>query len=284
MSRIISVANQKGGVGKTTTAINLAACLALSGQKVLIIDIDPQGNASSGLGVNLRENQKGIYELLAGNASLDQVIYPTEIDTLKIIPSNVDLAGAEIELVGRDHREKILSMALNGVNAEYEFIVIDCPPSLGLLTLNALTVSQSVLIPMQCEYYALQGLSHLLKTLQRIKKSINPNLKVEGILLTMYDNRTLLTSQVENQVKKYFSEFLMKTIIPRNIRLSEAPSHGKPIVLYANRSKGSDSYVELAQEVIQQTKGEMVSPKTEPQEITYEEWIKENQLRDFLKK
>ena len=284
MSKIISVANQKGGVGKTTTAINLAACLALSGQKVLIIDIDPQGNASSGLGVNLRESQKGIYELLAGNASLDQVIYPTEIDTLKIIPSNVDLAGAEIELVGRDHREKILSMALNGVNAEYEFIVIDCPPSLGLLTLNALTVSQSVLIPMQCEYYALQGLSQLLKTLKRIQKSINPDLKVEGILLTMYDNRTLLTSQVENQVKKYFSEFLMKTIIPRNIRLSEAPSHGKPIVLYANRSKGSDSYVELAQEVIQRTKGEMVSPKIEPQEITYEVWIKENKLRDFLKK
>ena len=284
MSKIISVANQKGGVGKTTTAINLAACLALSGQKVLIIDIDPQGNASSGLGVNLRENQKGIYELLAGNASLDQVIYPTEIDTLKIIPSNVDLAGAEIELVGRDHREKILSMALNGVNAEYEFVVIDCPPSLGLLTLNALAVSQSVLIPMQCEYYALQGLSQLLKTLKRIQKSINPDLKVEGILLTMYDNRTLLTSQVENHVKKYFSEFLMKTIIPRNIRLSEAPSHGKPIILYANRSKGSDSYVELAQEVIQRTKGAIVSPKTELQEITYEEWIKENQLRDFLKK
>jgi len=284
MSKIISVANQKGGVGKTTTAINLAACLALSGQKVLIIDIDPQGNASSGLGVNLRENQKGIYELLAGNASLDQVIYPTEIDTLKIIPSNVDLAGAEIELVGRDHREKILSMALNGVNAEYEFVVIDCPPSLGLLTLNALAVSRSVLIPMQCEYYALQGLSQLLKTLKRIQKSINPDLKVEGILLTMYDARTLLNGQVENHVKKYFSEFLMKTIIPRNIRLSEAPSHGKPIVLYANRSKGSDSYVELAQEVIQRTKGAIVSPKTELQEITYEEWIKENQLRDFLKK
>ena len=284
MSKIISVANQKGGVGKTTTAINLAACLALSGQKVLIIDIDPQGNASSGLGVNLRENQKGIYELLAGNASLDQVIYPTEIDTLKIIPSNVDLAGAEIELVGRDHREKILSMALNGVNAEYEFVVIDCPPSLGLLTLNALAVSQSVLIPMQCEYYALQGLSQLLKTLKRIQKSINPDLKVEGILLTMYDARTLLNGQVENHVKKYFSEFLMKTIIPRNIRLSEAPSHGKPIVLYANRSKGSDSYVELAQEVIKRTKGEMISPRTEPQEIAYEEWIKENKLRDFSKK
>ena len=284
MGKIITIANQKGGVGKTTTAINLAACLALSGQKVLIIDIDPQGNASSGLGVNLRENQKGIYELLAGNASLDQVIYPTEIDTLKIIPSNVDLAGAEIELVRRDHREKVLSMALNGVSAEYEFVVIDCPPSLGLLTLNALAVSQSVLIPMQCEYYALQGLSQLLKTLKRIQKSINPDLKVEGILLTMYDARTLLNGQVENHVKKYFSEFLIKTIIPRNIRLSEAPSHGKPIVLYANRSKGSDSYVELAQEVIQRTKGEMVSPKTELQEITYEEWIKENQLRDFLKK
>jgi len=284
MGKIISVANQKGGVGKTTTAINLAACLALSGKKVLIVDIDPQGNASSGLGVNLGENQKGIYELLTDEIALDQVIYSTEIDTLKIIPSSVDLAGAEIELVGRDHREKILSMALNGINEEYEFVVIDCPPSLGLLTLNALTVSQSVLIPMQCEYYALQGLSHLLKTLKRIKKSINPNLKVEGILLTMYDNRTLLTSQVENQVKKYFSEYLMRTIIPRNIRLSEAPSHGKPIVLYANRSKGSDSYIELAQEVIQRTKGEISSSKIEPHEVTYEEWIKENKLRDFLKK
>jgi chromosome partitioning protein len=258
MGKIISVANQKGGVGKTTTAINLAACLALAGRKVLIVDIDPQGNASSGLGINLSDNKKGIYELLSGDASLDQVIYPTDIDTLKVIPSNVDLAGAEIELVGRDQREKILSTVLKGVDSEFEFVIIDCPPSLGLLTLNALTISKSVLIPMQCEYYALQGLTHLLKTIKRVKKSINSRLKVEGIILTMYDSRTLLAEQVESQVRKYFSEFLMKTIIPRNIRLSEAPSHGKPIVLYASRSKGSDSYVALAQEIIQRTKNEIM--------------------------
>ena len=265
MGKIISVANQKGGVGKTTTAINLAACLALSGKKVLLVDIDPQGNASNGIGAKLEENQKGIYELLAYEASLEQVIYSTDIETLKVIPSNVDLAGAEIELVNRDQREKVLSRVLNGVNAEYEFIVLDCPPSLGLLTLNALVASQSVLIPMQCEYYALQGLSHLLQTLKRVKKSINPDLKVEGILLTMYDSRTLLTGQVEDQVKKYFGEFLMKTVIPRNIRLSEAPSHGKPIVLYASRSKGSDSYIELAQEIIQRAKAEIIKPENNKQ-------------------
>ncbi len=254
MGKIISIANQKGGVGKTTTAINLSASIALSGKKVLLIDIDPQGNASSGLGIDA--NSRGVYELLMGEASQKEVICSTEIETLKIIPSRVDLTGAEIELVSREARGKVLKTALNGVREEFEFVVIDCPPSLGLLTLNSLTVSNSVLIPMQCEYYALQGLSHLLKTLKLIKKSINPDLKVEGILLTMFDGRTLLASQVKDQVQKYFSDFLLKTIIPRNVRLSEAPSHGKPIMLYAGRSRGADSYVELAKEIISRSKTE----------------------------
>lgn len=252
MGKIISVANQKGGVGKTTTAINLSASLALSGKKVLLIDMDPQANASSGLGIEA--DSRGIYELLLGDASQEEVICCTEIERLKIIPSRVDLTGAEIELVSKESREKVLKSALNGVREEFEFVIIDCPPSLGLLTLNALAVSNSVLIPMQCEYYALQGLSHLLKTLKLIKKSINPDLKVEGILLTMFDSRTLLAAQVKDQVQKYFSDFLLKTIIPRNVRLSEAPSHGKPIVLYAGRSRGADSYVELAKEIISRSK------------------------------
>ena len=252
MGKIISVANQKGGVGKTTTAINLSASIALSGKKVLLIDMDPQANASSGLGID--PESKGIYELLLGDASQNEVICSTEIETLQIIPSRVDLTGAEIELVNKESRETILKSALNGVREKYEFVVIDCPPSLGLLTLNALAVSSSVLIPMQCEYYALQGLSHLLKTLKLVKKSINPDLMVEGILLTMFDSRTLLAAQVKDPVQQYFSDFLLKTIIPRNVRLSEAPSHGKPIVLYAGRSRGADSYVELAKEIIFRSK------------------------------
>ena len=258
MARIISIANQKGGVGKTTTAINLAASIALSGKKVLLVDLDPQGNASSGLGVE--EDAKGVYELLMGEASMDEVTCSTEIETLKIIPSRVDLTGAEIELVARESREKVLKNSLKQVD-DYEFVVIDCPPSLGLLTLNALAVSNSVLIPMQCEYYALQGLGHLLKTLKLVKKSINPDLKVEGILLTMFDGRTLLASQVKDQVKKYFNDFLLKSVIPRNVRLSEAPSHGKPIMLYAGRSRGADSYVELAKEIISRSKNDS-RPKT----------------------
>ncbi len=254
MGKIISVANQKGGVGKTTTAINLSACLALSGRKTLLVDMDPQSNATSGLGIELSEEQNSVYELLMGEAVRGGVTYPTEIKALKIIPATVDLSGAELELATVNAREKVLKSALNGVETEYEFVVIDCPPALGLLTLNALAASHSVLIPMQCEYYSLQGLSHLLKTLQLVKHSINPSLTVEGILLTMYDGRTTLAGQVQSQVRKYFKDFLLETVIPRNIRLSEAPSHGKPIMLYDQRSKGADSYVELASEVVSRVK------------------------------
>ncbi len=254
MGKIISVINQKGGVGKTTTAINLSACLALSGRKVLVIDIDPQSNASSGLGIVLAPGQKGVYELMMGDAELGEAIHPTAIDTLKIVPASVNLAGAEVELVPAEHREKKLKSALEGLAGEFEFVIIDCPPSLGLLTLNALAASHSALIPMQCEYYSLQGLSHLLKTLKLVKQSINPGLTVEGIMLTMYDGRTVLANQVKEQVEKYFKNYLLDTVIPRNVRLSEAPSHGQPIVLYANRSKGADSYVELAREIIARSK------------------------------
>ena len=266
MGKVIAVANQKGGVGKTTTAVNLAACMALTGKKVLLIDMDPQGNASSGLGVALGPGQLGAYELLIGEAVFSQVVYSTEVESLKVIPSTVNLAGAEIELVDRAGREHSLKNALNGVSEDFEFVVVDCPPSLGLLTLNALAVSDSVLIPMQCEYYSLQGLSHLLKTLKLVKNSINPDLKVEGILLTMYDGRTTLTSQVEQQVQRYFKDFLLQTIIPRNVRLSEAPSHGKPIVLYDARSRGADSYVELAKEIISRSKAD--SNSVQNQKVT----------------
>ncbi len=263
MSQIITVVNQKGGVGKTATAVNLAACLALSGKRVLLIDMDPQSNATSGLGVSLQSSQKGIYELLLGDAVLDQVVYPTEIDTLKIIPATVDLSGAEIELVARENRETRLKQALNGVGSQFDYVMIDCPPSLGLLTLNSLTAARSVLIPMQCEYYSLQGLSHLMRTLKLVKQSLNPGLKIEGILLTMFDGRTSLANQVRDQVKKYFKEFLLATVIPRNVRLSEAPSHGKPVVLYDNRSKGADSYVELAKEIVARTKMKSIQTNEE---------------------
>ncbi len=254
MAKIISVANQKGGVGKTTTSINLAACLATTGKNVLLIDMDPQSNATSGLGVSLPEGGKGTYDLLLGRTSLDQVTHETEVETLKLVPATVDLAGAEIELVSQENRESQLKLALNGIENYYDFVMIDCPPSLGLLTLNALNVSRSVLIPMQCEYYSLQGLSHLMKTLKLVKHSFNPDLKIEGILLTMYDKRTSLAAQVHEQVKKYFKENLLETVIPRNVRLSEAPSHGKPVILYDNRSSGADSYVELAKEIIARSK------------------------------
>lgn len=254
MAKIISVANQKGGVGKTTTAINLAACLALTGKRVLLIDIDPQSNSTTGLGLFLTDLQMGVYDLLVGSAMVDQVIYPTLIDTLYVIPSTVDLAGAEVELVPIEEREFQLRDALKNLNPEFEFVIIDCPPSLGLLTLNALTACGSVLIPTQCEYYSMQGLGRFMQTIRMLKKSLNPDLRIEGILLTMYDGRTSLAHQVREQIQKYFRHTLLGTVIPRNIRLSEAPSHGKPIVLYDNHSKGADSYIELAREIIARTK------------------------------
>ena len=235
-------------MGKTTTAINLSASLALSGKKVLLIDIDPQGNASSGLGID--GNSLGVYELLMGEASQAEVVCSTEIDTLKIIPSRVDLTGAEIELVSREKREKILKTALNGIIEEYEFVVIDCPSSLGLLTLNALAVSNSVLIPMQCEYYALEGLTGLLETIEKIRKHLNSNLKIEGLLRTMYDPRNNLATQVSAQLIDHFGEKVYRTIIPRNVRLAEAPSHGIPVLIYDSSSAGSLAYLSLAGEML----------------------------------
>jgi chromosome partitioning protein len=252
MPKIIAVANQKGGVGKTTTSVNLAAGLSwIHKKKVLLIDLDPQSNASSGVGITIQDKDLSVYDVLLGHEPIEKAITQTEIEGLSVLPASPDLAGAEIELVPLENREKRLLPILNGTFESYDFIIIDCPPSLGLLTLNALTIANSVLIPMQCEYYALQGLRHLLKTLKLVKQSLNTGLAVEGILLTMYDGRTLLTAQVKDQILKYFKDYLLDTVIPRNVRLSEAPSHGKPVFLYDDKCKGADCYAELAKEIIE---------------------------------
>lgn len=250
MARIISVANQKGGVGKTTTTVNLGACLAYYGKKILLVDIDAQGNATSGLGVRKADVEKDIYDILVNETPVAEVVLETSRENLWIVPATIQLAGAEIELTTQMARETRLKQALAKVSDDYDYILIDCPPSLGHLTINAFTASDSILIPVQCEYYALEGLSQLLNTVRLVQKHFNPDLKIEGVLLTMLDARTNLGYEVVDEVKKYFRERVYKTIIPRNIRLSEAPSHGLSIIDYDARSRGSEVYLELAKEVL----------------------------------
>lgn len=250
MGRIIAVANQKGGVGKTTTTINLSACLAEQGQKVLVIDVDPQGNTTSGLGIDKNNTENTVYELMLGEASIDDCIYKSVMDYLDVIPSNVNLAGAEIDLIDIDDREYILKKIVNSLKEKYDFILLDCPPSLSMLTVNAMTAANTVLVPIQCEYYALEGLSQLIRTINLVKQKLNPELEIEGVVFTMYDARTNLSLQVVENVKANLKQTVYKTIIPRNIRLAEAPSHGLPINLYDSKSAGAESYRLLAEEVI----------------------------------
>ncbi|MBQ3078590.1 MAG: ParA family protein [Clostridia bacterium] len=254
MGKIIATANQKGGVGKTTTAVNLAACVADAGKKVLLLDIDPQGNATSGLGADARGGYT-MYDLLMNEASAEDAVRKTKFTNLSVIASSIDLSGAEIELVGVTGRETILREALKRAKDEYDYIFIDSPPSLGLLTLNALTAADSVLVPIQCEYYALEGVGQLMNTLQLVRKRLNPKLDVEGVVLTMLDGRTNLGLQVVGEVKKYFKGKVFKTVVPRNVRLSEAPSHGLPIHLYDAKCPGAEAYRQLAKELIERNGG-----------------------------
>lgn len=250
MGRIIAIANQKGGVGKTTTAINLSSCLAEAGQKVLTVDIDPQGNTSSGLGVDKNALENTVYELVIGDCTMEECLIKNQLENLDIIPSNVNLSGAEIELIGLDKKEYILKHEIGKIKDNYDFVVIDCPPSLNMLTINAMTTADTVLVPIQCEYYALEGLSQLLHTINLVKQRLNPNLEIEGVVFTMYDARTNLSLQVVENVKSNLKQTIYKTIIPRNVRLAEAPSHGMPINLYDSKSAGAESYRLLAEEVI----------------------------------
>ncbi len=252
MAKIISVTNQKGGVGKTTTCVNLAAYLANAGKKVLMIDMDPQGNACQSVGVEVEKNKNTIYEVLIGETDIKSVTYKSVQKGLDVVPSTVDLAGAEIDLVYVDDRERVLKEALQNVRADYDFIFIDCPPSLGLLTVNALTASDSILIPIQCEYFALVGLGQLMNTVRLIKMNpnLNPNIEIEGVLLTMKENRSNLVSQVSSEIRKYFETKVFNVTIPRNIRLAESPSHGLPIVMYDPKSKGALAYKELCEEFL----------------------------------
>lgn len=254
MTRIISVVNQKGGVGKTTTAVNMATALAAIGKAVLLIDLDPQGNASTGLGVDHAQREKTSYDVLIGATSLEEASIATTIPRLSLCPATIDLTGAELELVNMEQREYQLKTALATMSSRWDYAIIDCPPSLGLLTINALTASNSVLIPLQCEFFALEGLSHLLKTINMIQANLNPEITIQGVVLTMYDRRNKLTEQIEQDVRGFLGTDVYKTVIPRNVRISEAPSHGKPALIYDLKCVGSQAYLNLARELIQREK------------------------------
>ena len=253
MGKTVVIANQKGGVGKTTTAVNLSASLALAGQNILVVDTDPQGNLTSGLGINRSEIDKSLYDVYTGTYTVEEAVSETAIPHLHIVPSTIDLLAVEVELINRNDREKTLLNALSGIKERYRYIFIDCPPSLGLLTLNGLVAADSIIVPVQCEYYSLEGLSLLTRTLKLVRSSFNPNLDIEGILLTMFDPRNTLSRQVAEEVKKHFGEKVYETLIPRNVTLGEAPSHGKPAILYDARSKGAQSYIALAKEILHES-------------------------------